>query len=116
MSACVLYNITFVTSDFQHFVARHPLVCPRSRLQPYRPLYHRCRLFAEKGAVASAEACRGDWPSTAAMAVASDSKGLLYNWNLTEASSPAVIAQARSIEDVQRVLKRDTDYPSPVST
>jgi hypothetical protein len=50
------------------------------------------------------------------MAVTFDSARLLYNWNLTEASSPAVVAQARSIEDVQRVLKRDAEYPSPVST
>lgn len=49
-----------------------------------------------------------------AMAVAAETPGQLYNWNLTEASSPAVITQARTVEDVERVLKNDADFPSPV--
>jgi hypothetical protein len=51
--------------------------------------------------------------STATTVVA-EAPGQLYNWNLTEASSPSVIAQARTVEDVERVLKNDADFPSPV--
>lgn len=62
----------------------------------------------------SAEESRGDWVRSA-MAVAGESAGQLFNWNLTEVSSPAVIAQARSVEDVQRVLLKNAEFPSPVS-
>lgn len=39
----------------------------------------------------------------------------LFNWNLTEASTPAVVARAKCIEDVQRILSDKEHFPSPVS-
>lgn len=40
----------------------------------------------------------------------------LFNWNLTEATQPATVVKASSIEDVQRVCRDRAQFPSPVRT
>jgi hypothetical protein len=49
------------------------------------------------------------------MVVEGDTPKQLFNWNLTEATTPAVVVKADSIEVVERVVKNSSEFPSPVS-